>query len=248
MTERPILFTDPMPQALLREVDPKTQTRRDVRPQPKGEFLGLLERPIASMNEPPVLRAWFQAGAGEQSSQEITCPYGKPGDRLWVKETFWAFGRWETRFSQKKGRDEWHFVDLTHTTQLGYRFERPGESGIGKDRKVSTILPAWWKRPSIFMPRVASRILLEVTELRVERLQDISEADAIAEGIENNPKLDPAGVCHWRVYDKPHTGTNSPVASYQSLWESINGAGSWALNPWVWVVAFRRMEVNSGST
>ncbi|MDC5518789.1 hypothetical protein NRA64_18600, partial [Acinetobacter baumannii] len=98
-------------------------------------------------------------------------------------------------------------------------------------------------RPSIHMPRTASRITLEITGVRVERLQDISDADAIAEGIERDVRLDPAGTCHWRVYGAEQgMGTNLPGASYLSLWEQINGPGSWLLNPWVWVVEFERVQ------
>lgn len=235
MNERPILFTDPMPQALVREVDPKTQTRREVKWRKVDAGLNLGFSGLSVTATP----AGWVLESPTRSSHEWRCeptpsPYGMPGDRLWVKETFWAFGRWETRYSAKKGRDEWHFVNLTHTTQLGYRFERPGESGIGKDRKVGTILPAWWKRPSIFMPRVASRILLEVTAVRVERLQDISQADAQAEGAPpNHPSI--ARVSREFGY------ADFPRSWYAQLWDQINGRGGWKGNPWVWVVEFKRI-------
>jgi hypothetical protein len=92
-----------------------------------------------------------------------------------------------------------------------------------------------WK-PSIFMPCAASRITLEITGVRVERLQDISEADALAEGI----------VCAgdgngFQLADTTHY-SNDPRESYASLWESLNGAGSWDLNPWVWVIEFKRIQ------
>lgn len=151
------------------------------------------------------------------------CPYGEVGDRLWVRETFCPVYPQDPSYNGGEPIE----YDYAATYQHG---DRLGDSlGV---KKV-------WK-PSIHMPRVASRILLEVTGVRVERLQDISEADAIAEGIENNPRLDPAGRCHWRVYGKPSTGTNVPEASYQSLWEDINDPGSWDTNPWVWVIEFKR--------
>ena len=93
--------------------------------------------------------------------------------------------------------------------------------------------------PAIHMFRWASRITLEITSVRVERLQDISEADAIAEGIEE--RVFGSDPCRWRVYGVPDTFTSCPVTSYQSLWEFINGAGSWETNPWAWVVEFRRL-------
>ena len=91
-------------------------------------------------------------------------------------------------------------------------------------------------RPSIFMPRWVSRITLEITDVRVERLQDISEADAIAEGVEYLPD-----VGGWRCYMNERGGYTYAVTSYRSLWESINGPGSWAANPWVWVIGYRRV-------
>lgn len=92
------------------------------------------------------------------------------------------------------------------------------------------------------MPRWASRILLEITAVRVERLQDISEADAIAEGVEPFRDFLPAG--HWKRYHDGATNgyVDCPIASYASLWTTINGAGSWAANPWVWVVEFKRVQ------
>lgn len=138
-------------------------------------------------------------------------PYGLPGDRLWVREA-WA-----------------SVVDGPYLPEH-YIYRADGNSDWAHG----------WK-PSIHMPRVACRLVLEVTEVRVERLQEISEADAIDVGIENDPRLDPAGTCHWRVYGAAQsTGRNCPERSYASLWESINGPGSWDLNHWVWVVGFRR--------
>jgi hypothetical protein len=106
---------------------------------------------------------------------------------------------------------------------------------LSKGREDAT--PGWWTRPAIHMPRAASRITLEVTGVRVERLQDISETDAIAEGI------DKTAAGFWSTYGRSGVdGTYSPVSSYHCLWDSINGAESWDANPWVWVVEFRRIE------
>jgi len=104
------------------------------------------------------------------------------------------------------------------------------------------VVPRW--TPSIHMPRWASRITLEITSVRVERLQDISEADAIAEGIE---RLDYQGQTSWRDYSLNDEWAaispmlDSPIASYKTLWESLNGKGSWDLNPWVWVIEFKKV-------
>lgn len=99
--------------------------------------------------------------------------------------------------------------------------------------------PAGRWTPSIFMPRAASRITLEVTGVRVERLQDISEADAIAEGVhaDVSGRQDDDGAAFHRI--GPIRGDSFPIARYAALWESINGPGSWAANQWVWVIEFK---------
>ncbi|SDC70843.1 hypothetical protein SAMN05428966_102161 [Massilia sp. PDC64] len=141
----------------------------------------------------------------------LRCPYGQAGDRLWVRET-WA-----------------PHPDFPETTRRGiYRADTECKYDVAR-----------W-RPSIHMPRWASRILLEVVSVRVERLQDISDQDAIAEGIS---RVGP-GWERWHPDpdDTEHTGsTQKPRLSYMGLWESINGAGSWDANPWVWVVEFKRV-------
>lgn len=136
-------------------------------------------------------------------SKQIKCPYGTVGDRLWVRETFYDRGDYGLIGKHRSDR----FV-------------------FAADKKH----PGWRLHHSIHMPRWASRITLEITGVRVERLQSISESDAIAEGAE--PELVPpdGGSC-------PHT------EGFRTLWESINGKRApWAANPWVWVVEFRRVE------
>ncbi len=199
MKERPILFSAPMVRAILN--GSKTQTRRVVKPQPTGfvggpgvTFCDGSPAPLVPMND-------FAGSCG----QEIVCPYGDPGDRLFVRETYW--------------RDEEDGAILYAAN--------PDDFEVVHHNKVVTGSERYKWKPSIFMPRWASRITLEVTGVRVERLQDISEADAQAEGCtaklaEESPALD----------DSRH--------EYRDLWESINGPGSWDLNPWVWVVEFKR--------
>ncbi|MGJ7917621.1 hypothetical protein ACI48D_19355 [Massilia sp. LXY-6] len=150
--------------------------------------------------------------------------FGQPGDRLWVRETFFAFGRWETRFNAGKGREERYFVDMTRESGLAWRYE--ADEGAGADphaRREAGAAPAWHKRPALFMPRAASRIVLEIVGVRVERLQEISPGDALAEGI------------------VPGT-LDDPVQAYRGVWERINGDGSWEANPLVWVVEFRQVH------
>lgn len=192
--ERGILFSGAMVRALLDGT--KSQTRRALRPQPEGGC------------EPGMARNRF----------------GLAGDRLWVRETYFAFGHWETRPKAGKAGDEWYFVDRTRTSGQRYRYalDEPGGADPLAGR-VAGDLPRWHRRPALFMPRAASRILLEIVGVRIERLREISADDALAEGI---------GVLG---------ADGDPVLAYRSVWERINGAGSWDADPWVWAVEFRRL-------
>ena len=187
MKERPILFSGAMVRAILE--DRKTQTRRVVKP-PRGWAEYSHCDPFAM----PRLRG----GGTECTAESVydkSAPYGQPGDRLWVRET-WQCGD--------------YFIRHPQIDQVRYR-------------ATDAELLHW--RPSIHMPRWASRIQLEITGVRVERLQDISEADAISEGVYSDPA--------------------APARDgFMGLWDSINvsrGFG-WAANPWVWVVSFRRID------
>jgi len=184
--ERPILFSAPMVRAILE--GRKTQTRRVVKHVETNEPVTSDPRPY---NKP--------------------CPYGQPGDRLWVRETWLDLGDGITPDGDMK--------------PCGYLYR--------SDHDKNTMKGQW--KPSIFMPRAASRITLEITGIRVERLQHISADDAISEGIEKQ------GL-RWRDYHGDELGWLDPCQSYRTLWESINGPGSWALNPWVWVIEFRKVD------
>ena len=216
MRERPILFQGAMVRALL--AGTKTQTRRVVK---YAEHIEQFERNADGSFYYDYLDELDPAYV---RSREVPCPYGRPGDRLWVREAFSGHYLMDAddEFPGMPPRDWpvdspiWYWAD--------------GEPTHGD----------WTRpRPSIHMPRWASRITLEITGVRVERLQDISEADAIAEGIERDVQPgDPAPL--WRNYSTGNT-TISPVYSYETLWQSINGPGSWDASPWVWVVEFRRL-------
>lgn len=236
--ERPILFSGSMVRALL--AGTKTQTRRAVKPQPieriyerYGDFL-----------DAGAIVPLEGGGAIHHLGKKVYCPYGKPGDRLWVRETFYAWGYWAKRFSEEKQRDEKYFDDLTIQCDEKHLFEYPAEFGKLQKGKMG-----WYKRPSIFMPRVDSRLLLEIVSVRCERVQDISEADAVAEGVEKHPiegwEPDYDAGCYknylWseKAADKQAKAKTSAEESYESLWASINGPESWAANPWVWVVEFK---------
>lgn len=211
MRERPILFTAPMVRAIV--AGTKTQTRRVVKPQPVE--LPDFNRGRLSYNvRGSVYRAWNPA------VMDPSCPYGQPGDRLWVRETFQRF---------------------TDDGEIIYKAD-PQSFMAMNDLKRDECLEARW-RPSIHMPRWASRILLEITAVRVERLQSISEEDCIDEGVFRKTGETPIG-------DLVETATGGELIyaqrgqaalAYRDLWESINGPGSWAANPWVWVVKFRRV-------
>lgn len=211
MKERGILFSGAMVRALLDGT--KTQTRRAV----KSTALAWLESELE-----PGFVADRDNGLG---------PYGQPGDRLWVRETFFAFGRWETRHNEKKQRDEWYFIDMTAECDCTYQYaaDHP-DVPLAKGRSVT---PGWHTRPALFMPRAVSRILLEIVAVRVERLQEIGEADARAEGVSVEERHT-SGYCAGEFLPPS-------IRAYRELWEQINGAGSWDANPWVWVVEFKRI-------
>lgn len=208
--ERPILFNSAMVQALL--AGTKTQTRRICKAK-------------RDLGSGCVLVPHELAGEVNQLGDYSNSPYGKPGDRLWVRETFFAWGRWEARHSAKKKRDEWHFVDMTLECGHSYYYAESGNHPLPmRGRRDAGVTPGWWKRPAIFMPRAASRILLEITEVRVERLTSIDFMHAWAEGV---------GV------PGQHYDIAEGAEMYRALWEEIHGPGSWDANPWVWCVSFR---------
>lgn len=168
------------------------------------------------------------------------CPYGVPGDRLWVREA-WAVGKCADGFKPRMLDPRTWKVD-----NGGLWF--PADCTEPK----TPISPRGKTRPGIFLPRWASRITLEVTAVRVERLQEISEKDCIAEGIYkmgadvigNDPWVAP-GVQMTNVYgDKQYEVPchNTAKEAYKTLWESINGFGSWGKNPWIWVIEFKRIK------
>lgn len=232
MRERPIIFSAPMVRAILE--GRKTQTRRvvatDLRPQSEDTMMrGFPPNPqrVRMLGD----YAKCDAPPGSPSvSYRVPCPYGVPGDRLWVRET-----------SLPDFPKEFSFYDWTWA-------EVPEEY-----RKPEHVLyAATWTghgikwNPSIHMPRWASRITLEIVSVRVERVQDIRGRDCVAEGVtlrrwERNeePLIDP-GV---------ESETRELRAAYARLWDSINGkkAGhGWDDNPFVWVIEFKRVESAEG--
>lgn len=226
MKERPILFSGAMVRALL--AGTKAQTRRvsglevlNADPE-RFDYLGVVSGP----GEPHY--AFHDKQSGAQTL--VRCRSGQPGDRLWVRETFIQ------GFPVDPLTDSLQQWDADGNELPKKTWYRADNSDIGWTDDDGWQVNVPWK-PSIHMPRAASRITLEITRVRVERLQAISEADALAEGI---PSIDTPGAWTLPIPANP----NLPaiyLGAFCKLWESINGPGSWGSNPWVWVVEFRRM-------
>lgn len=230
MKERPILFSAPMVRAILD--GSKTQTRRVMRPQMVyGNVCGIF--PSWYLPTGPDSGTLWPNGKEKILSM---CPFGHPGDRLWVRETYFAYGRWETRFSSKNGRDEWHFIDMTVECDRIYQFAADNPDVPVRTSRHGGASPGWWKRPAIHMPRAVSRTSLEITGVRVERLNSISDEDAEAEGIDFLR----------RVPDVDETLT--PRDLFMCLWDSVATVGAdWKSNPWVWGVDFNRIDAKDRS-
>lgn len=218
--ERPILFAGPMVRAIL--AGRKTQTRRIVKPQPTVDPDGSIRFPWATFFSGGNVHTWGRDGTGGQNwnASEYPdenkfnaalrrtpyadpSPYGVPGDRLWVRESLA-----ET------------YGGLTHYLADGTTVKRDGE-----------LVDMPWDypkeiRPSIHMPRWASRLYLAIVSVRIERVQEISRGDAMAEGCPISNMAAGPSPCRW----------------YRQLWNTINGPGSWESNPWVWAVSFKRIE------
>lgn len=210
MKERPILFSGPMVRAILE--GRKTQTRRVMKPQPSWVADGVM---------------YWKGTAGMIHSHR--CPCGVPGDRLWVRESFQPLLREEIGATPASS-------EYDYKTGQGYEVSYPATDGVQEYYDLSTD-EAFCSRvtPSIYMPRWASRITLEITDVRVQRIQDISEEDCEAEGVSLVP-TDCQGECG-------QTPCGITRSRFIGLWDSINakrGYG-WDKNPWVWVLTFRRV-------
>lgn len=208
--ERPILFSAPMVRAILE--GRKTVTRRAV----KGSGLVWLDNFLAEYVADP---------------ENNLCPYGNPGDRLWVRETF----------IDLRGTGVEHRPDPAGPLQR-YAYAADCRPGSHSDEARKDFGLKY--KPSIHMPRAACRILLEITDVRVERLQDISEQQALAEGIVGVPFRPDDGwpVCTGYMVgpDDGKTGLETTAAkAFAGLWNSVGG--NWDANSWVWVVEFKRV-------
>lgn len=211
----PILFSTPMVVALINER--KTMTRRIVKIQPTfNEFniephdsRGFVQKKQVGVNPDKfeVIQQWL-------------CPFGNIGDILWVRETycFVSLEHAHDLLEGVKDRNQIIYKASVHDDWMKYAKEKYGYK---------------WK-PCIHMPKEACRLFVEITNIRIERLQEIGEQDAVKEGISNN-------VTKYYDYLREDFITESAYHSFFTLWESINGANSWENNPWVWVIEFKQV-------
>jgi len=211
MTQRPIIFSGPMVRAILE--GRKTQTRRVMKTQP---FLVDSEWRVDIAARPAGKDVYWWPVTGAANDKLLRhCPYGLPGDLLWVRET-------------------WQIVkDSSAPPKIWYRADPGVEDCVAKSLVG---WPGW--RPAIHMPRDACRLVLEITAVRVERLQAISEADAIAEGLRVY-KCSSGDYPCYAIDDNP--GWTDARFAFEVLWNRINekrGHG-WVTDPWVWVVEFK---------
>lgn len=219
MTERPIPLRDWEVLAILQ--GRKEQTRRVMNPQPAPFVQSTPDRHPTTRTDPYIdaycgerktvenprgmSRDWHWWTADNRLGRLVArCPYGQPGDMLWVREA--------------------HALSANPDLKPWYRLDHPEARSGGPRVDVK------W-RPSIHMPRWASRITLRITDVRVERLQDVSRQDCVAEGCDGG---------HGSIPRYPYSAT--PREHFHHIWNSINGPGAWDANPWVWVISFERVK------
>lgn len=241
MKERPILFSGPMVRAILE--GRKTQTRRVMKPQPERNphSGGWRWHPPTSKYDERY-DMWLPSSQWLDGLDPTQCgaaaivefgPFGVRGDRLWVRET-WGITAAKTVAPFTQGQvleGEYDILRRDLPLTFWYRADDPNYDVM-----------SW--RPSIHMPRVACRITLEITDVRVQRLQDISEADAAAEGV-GRIELSPAPLLgeHMGIKMYGHPATSTHVHAFRVLWDEINGnrGFGWDANPWVWAITFKRV-------
>ncbi|MDR0250538.1 MAG: hypothetical protein LBI35_04395 [Burkholderiales bacterium] len=212
MKEYPIIFSDEMVRAILD--GRKTQTRRVIRPQPADGI-----RPYIFSNDK--VQGWVSSLKHKHGNSTVhICPYGQAGDGLWVRESWQAW----------KEFDDTKAKDLPEEMRLRINYTADGNIWDAK------------KRRSIHMPRCASRILLEITDVRVQRVQDISENDCWSEGIDAvDGALDDLKI--YEMAKRMNCSFEEARPTFAVLWDTINakrGYG-WDANPWVWAITFKRI-------
>ncbi|MEH3539426.1 hypothetical protein POV95_01750 [Klebsiella variicola] len=229
MTERGMIFNAEMVRAILD--GRKTQTRRIMKLQPKpsksrpGDFWFSSKKLESMVHVSDLAPGNSPIADYHLFIQEHCCPFGAVGDRIWVREAFRVHSRATdvaTLVYKASERNSWT--------------EQTRRVPVAVCNKPAT--PEKWT-PSLHMPRWASRILLEITDVRVERLNAISEEDAAAEGVPPAGSLLPD---YPGTFLTPKGDFATAKVAFQRLWESIYGAENWLANPWVWVIEFKRVE------
>ena len=210
MKEHPIIFSGPMVRAILDAR--KTQTRRLMKSQPPAKPSGCRPLKIATATDDEGAELFAYAIGAGNGGWNVRCPYGVPGDRLWVRETSRERMPADKTLADTDGGIE-IYEFLTTAARSAWTCER-------------------WT-PAIYMPRWASRITLEIVDVRAQRLQDISEADAKAEGV--------LGV-DWG-HGQDYGGKACYRKSFAALWDLIHAQRApWSSNPWIWALTFRRIN------
>ncbi|HDG7397817.1 TPA: hypothetical protein PCI22_004103 [Klebsiella pneumoniae] len=237
MREKGLIFNSEMVRAILD--GRKTQTRRIMKVQPKpsksrpGDFWFSSKKLESMVHVSDLAPGNSPIADYHLFIHEHCCPFGAVGDRIWVRKTFQGPLVHEELFEEYSAYPE--------------KFETPEYCEYAADGGVrpeycdleDNLRHGW--RPSIHMPRWASRILLEITNVRVERLNVISEEDAEAEGIDMEALYD-SQDCYDCIADHNMTGRPTVTGAFKYLWESIYGEEGWKSNPWVWVIEFKRVE------
>jgi len=232
-----ILMSPPM--VIATNANIKTVTRRlnnldEINEDPDNwKFKGMYHRDL-SLKKLRVYSALFENKSG--FIHNIPCPYGEPGDVLWVRETFYAYGRWVKDGLTKTGKQKYKFCDYTLMPNTGkkyhYEDDKPQNVLTGRKNKVG-----YYKRPSLFMPKAACRIFLKITNVHAQRLHSITHADAKAEGVESCIASKEKFGCRaegmrlFRDYDRqnnslkdyPCNGFDNAKTSFETLWIKING-------------------------
>jgi len=223
MKERPILFSEQRVRALL--VGQQTQTRRIMKTQafgPGQDHLDVVHAFVVSANH--------LHGYKMMSMTDISyhCPYGKPGDVPWVRET------WRGPLVPEDALAEYE-RDPTPFRQPAYCQYRADSNELGQHIMSSPEAEQFGWQTAIHMPRWASRINLEITGVRAEKIQDISEDDIMAEGVQTDSHF-------LNNFFTMNMNSESPKEAYRKAWQKQYGATSWEVNPWFWVIEFQRIE------
>lgn len=217
--DRPIIFSAPMVKAII--AGTKTQTRRIVKPQPfamvvqdcdSGEWGQCWDERRAEDGE-PLREVW----------KPMRCPYGVVGDRLWIRE----------RWAAPHGFDAFPPGAIPTDTTIIYA----ATAALGGDKGVGGLIA----RNPMFMPRWASRLTLEITEVRVQRVGEISEEDAIAEGCSEKARETHPDDESLKI-ECGYFPPSSHAHAYRLLWDSIHGPDAWEKSPWTWALTFRRID------